>query len=383
MAHSFCRNALIAIALLWPLCAQGHPMVEDALDVVIGRDKIVIDARISMEQILIAGAEGRATPARERWLQLAREHGDYVLRHLQIRVEGQVIQGHAVASANVPTTIPASSILIAYQFEYPLSKPPGRVRIDQNFLREFDLWTASCIARIRQSDDATFSTALLTRENSAEFDCVWSADLPTVAPEAAHTELKIGRTVRAYLMHGIKHILTGYDHLLFASALVLATTRLSDLIKVVTAFTVAHTLTLILSVLNVVTLGERVVEPMIAASIVFVAVQNIFWPTQSRGWMRLAIAFGFGLFHGLGFAGGLKEAMSEMPRIALWVALCSFSVGVELGHQVVVLPMFLGMKRIRQTHPETYGMFASARIVTLGSGVISIAGVYFLIQAFR
>src|SRR5205807_1459282 len=83
-------------------------------------------------------------------------------------------------------------------------------------------------------------------------------------------------------------------------------------------FTVAHTLTLALSVLNIVTLGERVVEPMIAASIVFVAVQNVFWPRQSRGWTRLAVAFAFGLFHGLGFAGGLKEAMAGMPRAALW-----------------------------------------------------------------
>jgi hypothetical protein len=118
---------------------------------------------------------------------------------------------------------------------------------------------------------------------------------------------------------------------------------------VVTAFTIAHTLTLTLSVLNIVMLSSRVVEPMIAASIVFVAVQNIFWPRHARGWSRLAIAFAFGLFHGLGFAGGLKQAMSEMPVVALGVALAAFSIGVEIGHQLVVIPLFVLLKSKAQT----------------------------------
>ena len=127
-------------------------------------------------------------------------------------------------------------------------------------------------------------------------------------------------TFRAYALHGIEHILTGYDHLLFVTALVLAAGRFWDLVKVVTAFTLAHTITLTLSVLNIVTLRSAIVEPMIAASIICVAVQNIFWPERSTGWARLAIAFSFGLFHGLGFAGGLKDAMTGMPSVALWLA---------------------------------------------------------------
>ena len=373
----------IFLAFLLPLHAHAHPMVENALDVVIGRDKILIDARISMEQILIASAKPGATPTREQWPQLARDHADYILHHLQIRSDGRLIPGKTFAAVAVPTTIPATSVLIPSRFEYLLDNPPRTVRIDQNFLREFDLWSASCIVRIRQSDDATFSTALLTRENSAVFDCVWTTALPGISTGSTRTEIKLGQTIRAYLVYGIMHILTGYDHLLFAGALVLATTRFSDLIKVVTAFTAAHTLTLMLSVCNLVSLSGRIVEPMIAASIVVVAVQNISSPKQSRGWTRLAIAFSFGLFHGLGFAGGLKEAMTEMPRIALWTALCAFSLGVELGHQVVVLPLFLGMKWVRQARPDPHGLLLSTRLVKFGSSAIAMAGVYFLIQAFR
>jgi hypothetical protein len=148
-------------------------------------------------------------------------------------------------------------------------------------------------------------------------------------------------------------------------------------VKVVTAFTVAHTLTLTLSVFNVMTLSERVVEPMIAASIVFVAVQNVVWRKQSRGWSRLALAFAFGLFHGLGFAGGLKQAMSEMPSAAVWAALIAFSAGVEIGHQVVVLPLY-GVLRLARGKQA-----AVPKQLDFGSCAIAAAGVYFFVQAVR
>jgi hypothetical protein len=166
---------------------------------------------------------------------------------------------------------------------------------------------------------------------------------------------------------------------------VLAARRLRDLVWVVTAFTVAHTLTLTLSVLDAIPqVPEGGVEPMIAGSIVFVAVQNVFWPKASRGWMRLTVAFAFGLFHGLGYAGGLKEAMGGMSMDALGAGLGGFSVGVEAGHQLVVLPLFAGLYALRHAlagdapRVELYGW-----VKRVGSGVISVAGVYYLVGAMR
>lgn len=237
---------------------------------------------------------------------------------------------------------------------------------------------------LSENKQAAFETGLLNRGQVAEFGCDWTAAAATspatTASPAMASEAHVWPTFRAYAAHGVMHILTGYDHLLFVSALVLAATSLWDLVKVVTAFTVAHTLTFTLAVLGLIHLSERVVEPMIAASIVLVALQNIFWPRASRGWMRIAVAFGFGLFHGLGFAGGLRDAMTDMPRVGLVVALLGFSLGVELGHQVVVLPVF--------------GMLTAARRQTLPSQVpspwyrcasaaICLGGLFFLIQAFR
>ena len=180
------------------------------------------------------------------------------------------------------------------------------------------------------------------------------------------------------------HILTGYDHLLFVSALVLAAQGVWDLVKVVSAFTIAHSLTLTLSVLHIVHLSdmaERLVEPMISASIVFVAAQNVIWPDRSRGWTRLAIAFGFGLFHGLGFAGGLMDAMSSMPPIALWAALIAFSCGVEIGHQIVVLPLFALVRAVKHLGSDSPRLVLASRVYRFGSLAICAGGVYFFIMA--
>lgn len=182
----------------------------------------------------------------------------------------------------------------------------------------------------------------------------------------------------AYLRHGVDHILAGWDHLLFMAALVLAAASFWELVKVVTAFTLAHTVTLTLSVLDVVRLPSHIVEPMIALSIIAVAVQNVLWPTRVHGRGRLLVAFGFGLFHGLGFAGGLLEAMQGSHGVAL--ALAGFSIGVELGHQVVVLPIFAGIKLLGKARNPGH---LRAAILRYGSISIAVAGMVYFIAALR
>jgi hydrogenase/urease accessory protein HupE len=184
-----------------------------------------------------------------------------------------------------------------------------------------------------------------------------------------------------YVWHGVRHILTGYDHVLFLCALALAAATLWDLIKVVTAFTVAHSLTLTLAALDMVHLSPRVVEPVIAASIVFVAAQNVLWPAQSRRAGRLAVAFIFGLFHGLGFAGGLFDLMHHMPVQVILLAILGFSIGIEAGNQIILLPLF-GLLKAARTFgdPISRIRFATA-LQRAGSAVISCAGIYYLASA--
>jgi hydrogenase/urease accessory protein HupE len=181
--------------------------------------------------------------------------------------------------------------------------------------------------------------------------------------------------VRTYFWHGVRHILTGYDHLLFVAALVFGAATLWDLIKVVTAFTAAHSITLSLAALGFVHVPSSVVEPVIAASIVAVAAQNIFQPSQMRGASRLLIAFLFGLFHGLGFASGLREIMHTMPTAMILLAILGFSLGVEAGNQVVLLPLF---GALRSGESLAACSVPALRIRQIGSGAILVAGIWYL-----
>ena len=162
-----------------------------------------------------------------------------------------------------------------------------------------------------------------------------------------------GSVVKTYFGAGFHHILTGYDHLLFISALVLAALSLWELVTIVSVFTLAHSITLTLAALNLVHLPQPIVEPLIAVSIIVVALQNVFWPGHAHGRSRLAVVFFFGLLHGLGFASGLLTVMDQLPKsIMLW-GIIGFSVGVEVGHQLILLPLFGVLKAIRSSQSYT------------------------------
>ena len=144
----------------------------------------------------------------------------------------------------------------------------------------------------------------------------------------------MGEVAQAYAVLGVEHILTGFDHLLFVIALLFLVGFNRRLLITVTAFTLAHSLTLALSALDVLTLRSPPVEASIALSIVLVAAEAVQRrQTFARRWPAL-VAFLFGLVHGLGFAGALKEI--GLPPNHLAVALATFNVGVELGQLAVV-----------------------------------------------
>ncbi|PHR59677.1 MAG: hypothetical protein COA47_09265 [Robiginitomaculum sp.] len=143
-----------------------------------------------------------------------------------------------------------------------------------------------------------------------------------------------GQTVRLYVKLGFVHILPrGTDHILFVLALFLASTRLRPLLIQISVFTLAHTLTLALAASGKVSAPPDIVEPMIAASIAFVAIENLIFKDMTK-W-RPILVFGFGLFHGLGFAGVLADM--GLAQEQFLVSLISFNVGVELGQLSVIL----------------------------------------------
>jgi hypothetical protein len=143
--------------------------------------------------------------------------------------------------------------------------------------------------------------------------------------------------LRRFLVLGINHILFGYDHICFLLALLVAVNRFPELVKIITSFTIAHSITLILAALKVVTVPQRLVECGVALTIVYVAAENLWRKNITHRWM---LTFVFGLIHGFGFATVL--AGMELPREAIVRCLLSFNVGVEvaqLGIVVAAMPV--------------------------------------------
>ena len=173
------------------------------------------------------------------------------------------------------------------------------------------------------------------------------------------------RVFSSYLKLGFTHIVPkGLDHILFVLGLFLLSTRWRPLLYQVTAFTVAHSVTLALSMQGIVSLPERFVETLIALSISWVAIENMA-TSELKPW-RVALVFCFGLLHGLGFAGVLSEL--GMPEGRFLAALLSFNLGVELGQVSVVLMAFAVLGRFR--HLERYRRYViypcSAAIAATG-----------------
>jgi hydrogenase/urease accessory protein HupE len=147
--------------------------------------------------------------------------------------------------------------------------------------------------------------------------------------------------VSGFIALGITHLFLGIDHILFLLALLLLRTTLVNIIKIVTSFTVAHSITLALSALSVVEVSPKLVEPAIAASIIYVSAENLWAKGATHRWI---LTFVFGLIHGFGFASVLGEM--ALTREGLLVSLVSFNVGVEIGQLVVVAALYWPLKWI-------------------------------------
>jgi hypothetical protein len=329
-----------------------------------------LQMRISNEQVFVESAFAKSAPANAQAMWPA--HGEYLLSKIEVVADGKPLAG-SLKKVDIPADRTVRGFA-TYELRYPLAAAAREISLRQSLLNEISYapgnpWEATFSVRAMAGDVVIREAALLTHREPLVLNLTSAA-----APgDGVFSE---------YLSHGIHHILEGWDHLLFMAALVLAVRKIGELVAVVTAFTVAHTITLALSVFDIFRLPSHIVEPMIAASIVVVAVQNIAFPAQSHGLLRLALAFGFGLFHGLGFAGGLLEAMQSGASVG--TALVAFSIGVELGHQVVVIPIFviLTLVRSRLRLPETRERF-SLLTLRAGSAVIAAAGCVYLVSALR
>lgn len=175
------------------------------------------------------------------------------------------------------------------------------------------------------------------------------------------------RSFANFLSLGVKHILTGYDHLLFLFGLLLVARGFLSSLGIITSFTIAHSITLAMATLHLVQIPSRIVEPLIAASIVFVGIENLLRGDIPKA--RRLVPFGFGLIHGFGFASALREAGIGSGTGGIILPLFSFNLGVELG-QIMVAALALPIIWKLRENPIFIARWApacSAAVVLLGS----------------
>jgi hydrogenase/urease accessory protein HupE len=174
-----------------------------------------------------------------------------------------------------------------------------------------------------------------------------------------------------FFVLGVEHILTGYDHLLFLFALLIVTHRFWSAFGIITFFTIAHSITLALAGMDLVTIPSTIVEPLIAASIVYVGAENLI-RKEPKG--RKYLTFAFGLIHGFGFAAVLQEMNITSIETGILVPLFSFNLGVETG-QLIVTTISLPIIWWLHTKPLVEKYF-----VPVCSTIVCIAGTIWLLQ---
>jgi hypothetical protein len=227
------------------------------------------------------------------------------------------------------------------------SGPPLRIRMEryellEDHLLRIHLRYAFAAPPARVAVTSTLNA--ITRPDhrhliSVRFDDEVQESVVGVPPEtvvfersAAHPYL---RTVQKFVILGVEHIATGWDHLAFLACLLIASTKFRSLVQVITSFTIAHSITLALSTFDIVVVPTRLTESLIALSIAYVALENLL---QFRAIERYKITFLFGLVHGFGFSNVLRDM--QLPRPSLALSLFSFNVGVEIGQIAFVAAVF-------------------------------------------
>ena len=364
----------LGLALAWLTPAQAHKPSDSYLAISVSNDKVTGQWDIALRDLdfaigLDADGNGEIT-----WGEVRAKHAEiaaYALARLAIRSDGAACSIEPGAQQIDDHTDGAYTVL---PLAIRCAKTPAQLAIDYTLFADLDpqhrgLLNLQALGQTR--------TAVLGPQAPTQ-----SFELKAVSRWAQFI---------AYAREGVWHIWIGFDHILFLLSLLLPAVLLwrgrqgqqwqpaetfrqafVDVFKIVTAFTLAHSITLSLATLGFVSLPSRWIESAIAASVVLAALNNV-WPLfHRRRWM---VAFGFGLIHGFGFASVLVDL--GLPREALALALVGFNLGVEVG-QLAIVALFL---------PLAFALRRTAfyrRTVMLGGSLLiaALAGVWLVERVF-
>jgi hydrogenase/urease accessory protein HupE len=349
------RSGLYAAlaVLLWSGCAGAHEIGASQASAVFNNDGVQVDVVVDPDTLLSKLEAFGGRPVSSGLSRLERDN--------RIRGLAQVFLDE--------TGIQFDGAPVRPQFEYrpasafsDLAQSPSIVRLTaripagaDHFSFRYGLALGTYALNLRIGDGAVETQWIVGGAASEPFSL-----------SAPRLQLTRAAVVRQYLTLGFTHILPhGLDHILFVLGIFLLTSRWRSVVAQVSTFTLAHSITLALTMYGIVSLPAKVIEPMIALSIVYVAIENLV-VGELKPW-RLALVFSFGLLHGMGFAGVLRDL--GLPRPQFLTALVSFNVGVEAGQLAVIAGAFIAVaywQRSRTTYRRLVVQPASLLIALIG-----------------
>ena len=306
---------VLALLMLAPAASQAHVRSTAGYGE-IRQDGATVRYELSLERQLLTAAAGERDAAIE----------GYLVDRVEILLDGVACEGALAGTA--PERRDDRAYVRAH-LEYECAgSPSGAYTVRYGVFTDADAVV----------DDHTSVTDYRLGEASGTF-----------VFDAGHRELDAGdagllSSARQFVALGVEHILAGIDHVLFLLVLLLGARNFRSVVELATTFTVAHSITLALAALGWVQVPGEIVEPLIALSIAYVAVENVLGG-ESRH--RLAVVFGFGLLHGLGFASTLS--FTDQMSWQLLASLLSFNVGIELGQALIVaaaFPLLLALRHL-------------------------------------
>ncbi|CAH2713184.1 hypothetical protein BACCIP111895_00319 [Neobacillus rhizosphaerae] len=267
----------------------------------------------------------------------------YINSHIKLYADSQLIEGRVEKSEiEMIKERPFAVINLAYNIDHK----PEKLVVEYNmFMDDSD------------PSHANYATVKLNGKQQEKILTFESRELEI-------GEISFLQNVKQFVVLGLEHIFTGYDHILFVISLLFGARTIRHILSLVTAFTIAHSITLALATFNIVQLPSRFVESAIALSIIYVALINIFnKDSKHQPWL----AFGFGLIHGFGFAGILSEMRLDTNHMA--VSLLSFNIGIEIGQLLIVslaFPLILWIRKLRYKPIKWVIPSTSAAILAFG-----------------
>jgi len=346
--------ALAALVAFLPTRASAHDVSYSYADLRWGRDKVELSVILHRDDV--APALGIATPESLMSAPFLARHADrvaaLVTSRLHVSAAGELLSFQAERVEPRPDRHG-----VALTLQAPLRAPISRLDVQARLFP--DNKQHETFLNVYDAADRIVAQEVLTAERAR-------ADVYARGPEGVLAVLA------TFIRAGIHHIFIGPDHILFIVGLLLLGGGVPRVLRVATAFTLAHSLTLGVAALGLVSVPGRIVEPLIAASIVYVGVENLRWRQGAPDW-RTRIAFCFGLIHGFGFAGVLQEV--GLPREALGWSLLAFNLGVEIGQACIILTVTPLLGALSSGWPRL-----APRAVSAGSWVIILAGGFWFLQ---